>query len=599
LATHVTPPPAGPGVVTRPRPFDVAEFLRSQPIPLSALVLLALAIHGPLLMMEAPAYSADASTHMLFAQHYAAHWFSPWNEKWFGGFSQTTAPPLAHQWIALFSRFMTISFAYMTVQLIAIMLLPVGVFRFARPWVGDRSATLAGIASVFLGSLALLVYQAGQLPTVLATALLLNAFAYLYDWSRSATFSAAVKGVLLFACAAATDHIAFFWGSLFFGLPIALLAGRDRAQEGSAIGGRAAAWSRAAVFAGVGTGIALIALFPFWVHFFGERFKQLPVPNGSRDNFLFNFDSALTYWIIPMGALILALPFVFKEGTGERRLQPLFLAFFVALVIGLGGTTPVTHAFAGAFDLLTFDRFTFWASLLALPIVGVLAARMIQRNGPRAVGILAVLAALTFGAEFAWINLTQNNRSIFNIDAVVNFLGRDQHEKYRYLALGFGPNFANVAIRSNANTIDGNYGSGKLLPELEPFGGLRLNDARSYGADGMEALRAVLKHANQYGLKYIFVRDRYYEPLLAFAGWRPLESYENGNVTLWGKEDVPAARWAEPSAQVPALQRTLWGTLPIGISLLTLICMFVFAERRAPVATIPDRRDDINLPEAI
>jgi hypothetical protein len=259
----------------------------------------------------------------------------------------------------------------------------------------------------------------------------------------------------------------------------------------------------------------------------------------------------------------------------------------------------VAHAFGGAFELLTFDRFTFWATLLALPMVGVLAARMIQRRGERAVAILAVLAALTFGSEFAWINLTQNNRSIFNIDAVVNFLGRDQHDKYRYLALGFGPNFANVAMRSNANTIDGNYGGGKLLPELEPFGGLRLNDARNYGADGMEALRAVLKHANQYGLKYIFVRDRYYEPLLAFAGWRQLESYDNGNVTLWGKEDVPAARWAEPSAQVPALQRTLWGTLPIGISLLALISMFIFAGRRAPVVTIPDRREDATLPEAI
>jgi hypothetical protein len=109
----------------------------------------------------------------------------------------------------------------------------------------------------------------------------------------------------------------------------------------------------------------------------------------------------------------------------------------------------------------------------------------------------------------------------------------------------------------------------------------------------------VLKHANQYGLKYIFVRDRYYEPLLAFAGWRELESYDNGNVTLWGKEDVPAARWAEPSAQVPALQRTLWGTLPIGISLLALFSMFIFAGRRAPVVTIPDRHDDATLPEAI
>jgi hypothetical protein len=596
LATHVTPPPRAE---VRPRGFDVAEFLRSQPIPVSAIVLLALAIHGPLLMMEVPRYSANASTHMFFAQHYASHWFSPWNEKRFGCFSQTTAPPLAHQWIALFSRFLNISMAYMVVQLIAVLLLPVGVYRYARLWVGGRSASLAAIASIFAGSLALVVYQAGQLPTVLATALLLSAFSYLYDWSRSASFGAAVKGILLFASTAASDHVTFFLGTALFGLPMVLLAGRDRADEGSAIGGRAAAWSRAAVFGAIGAGIALVVLMPFWIHFFGQRFKQLPVPNGSRDNLLFNWDSALTFWVLPMGALILALPFVFGEGAGEQRLRPLFIAFFIAFVLGLGGTTPAAHAFGGAFDLLTFDRFTFWATLLMLPIVGVLAARLIQRRRQKAVAWLVIAAALSFGVEFAWINLTQTSTSIFNVDAVVNFLGRDQHNKFRYLTLGFGPNFANVAMRSDANTVDGNYGAGKLLPELEPFGGLRLNNAREYGATGMEALRAVLKHANQYGLKYIFVRDRYYEPLLAFAGWRQVESYDNGNVTLWSKEDVPAALWAEPSAQVSGLQRTLWGTLPIGVSLLAIVAMFVFAESRSPVATMPQRRDDVVMPEAI
>ena len=55
-----------------------------------------------------PAGSYDANTHMFFASHYAQHWFNPWNEKWFGGFSQTTYPPLTHQWIALFSHIMGI-----------------------------------------------------------------------------------------------------------------------------------------------------------------------------------------------------------------------------------------------------------------------------------------------------------------------------------------------------------------------------------------------------------------------------------------------------------------------------------------------------------
>src|SRR5437879_6403067 len=60
----------------------------SRPIPLFAIVLVALAVHGPLLLMQLPAGSFDTNFHIFFASHYAHHWFDPWNEKWFAGFSQ-------------------------------------------------------------------------------------------------------------------------------------------------------------------------------------------------------------------------------------------------------------------------------------------------------------------------------------------------------------------------------------------------------------------------------------------------------------------------------------------------------------------------------
>ena len=139
-----------------------ASFFR-RPIPLPAIVLLALAIHGPLLIMQLPASTSyDANFHMFFASHYAQHWFDPWNEKWFAGFSQTTYPPLVHQWIALFSRVVGLTEAFMIVQLIAVLLIPVATFRFAKLWVDERSASYAAVFSVFAGSLAFLVYSAGQ-----------------------------------------------------------------------------------------------------------------------------------------------------------------------------------------------------------------------------------------------------------------------------------------------------------------------------------------------------------------------------------------------------------------------------------------------------
>ena len=94
---------------------------------------------------------------------------------------------------------------------------------------------------------------------------------------------------------------------------------------------------------------------------------------------------------------------------------------------------------------------------------------------------------------------------------------------------------------------------------MTAYGAGQLYNSKYFGLSGMESLRAVLKHANQYGLKYIFVRDRYYEPLLAFAGWRKAETYDNGNVTLWTKEDVPPAKGLKFIGFLPTEMRGFCG----------------------------------------
>src|SRR6266436_6157493 len=93
----------------------------SRPIPLLAIVLVALAVHGPLLLMQLPAGSFDTNFHIFFASHYAQHWFNPWNEKWFAGFSQTTSPPLTHQLIALLSYVVGLNAGYGLVQFLGLL----------------------------------------------------------------------------------------------------------------------------------------------------------------------------------------------------------------------------------------------------------------------------------------------------------------------------------------------------------------------------------------------------------------------------------------------------------------------------------------------
>lgn len=558
---------------------------RSRAIPLSAILLIALAVHGPLLFMQLPLISYDANTHIFFASHYAQHWFNPWNPKWFGGFSETTYPPLTHQWIALFSHIMGLKWAYMFVQLIAILLLPIGMYRYAALWVDEVSASYAALGSVFLGSLAMLVYQSGQLPTTAAAALTLNAVPFFYIWLRTSRFSALLKGVAIAWAAAAAHHVTLLFGAVLFAIPVLFLAILDRnapdllEEEHASVAG---ILFRAIVFAVLGIAGIAIVLYPYWIALWKNPINQMPIPHGSRDNYILNPFSGINFWIVPMGAMILALPFIIMRGAAERRLRPLLIGWYVTALLGLGGTTPAGKILLGrAYQVLTFERFTFWATLMAMPFVGLLGLELIRRFRLKAVVALGVAAVATMAASVAWIEINPIASSPFKVDQVIAFLNRDDHAKFRYITLGFGSKFAEVSTYAKAGSVDGDYNSARLLPEMTAHGAGQLYNAKYYGLSGMESLRAVLKHANQYGLKYVFVRDRYYEPLLAFAGWREAEIYDNGNVTLWSKEDVPPAKRLEFVGFMPtATQGILWGILPVASSLFALFLVLLLPERR-------------------
>src|SRR5882672_2069268 len=231
--------------------MTVATPSLHRPISVPVILLVALAVHGPLLLMQLPVGSFDANLHMFFASHYAHHWFNPWNEKWFAGFSQTTYPPLTHQWIALVSNVVGLTIGYMLVQLAALLLLARGVYRFAKLWVDQNSAGYAALGSVFLGVVAFMVYQAGQLPTVAATALYLNALPYFYEWSLRGQWRSLVKGLAMSLVAAAAHHVTLIFGVIFFAVPVLWLAVLD-VKEGRVNGSRSGVMMRAGMFAALG-----------------------------------------------------------------------------------------------------------------------------------------------------------------------------------------------------------------------------------------------------------------------------------------------------------------------------------------------------------
>jgi hypothetical protein len=560
-----------------------------RPIPLAAIILLALAIYGPLLVMELPATTSyDANLHIFFASHYAHHWFDPWNLKWFAGFSQTTYPPLAHQWIALLSYIVGLTEAFMLVQLAAVVLLAVGTYRFAQLWVGDRAAGYAGVLSVFAGSIAFLVYSAGQLPTTMSASLYLLALPYFYSWCISASWRSLLKGIALALAAASAHHVTLIFGSVLFAVPVLWLAwhdGREKEHPGAPILGRGLVF---AAIAAVGVGVVLL---PYWIAIIRHPIDQMPIPHASRSNFLLNWTYGMNYFIVPYGALILALPFIVIKGASNPRLRILLFAFWVTFLIALGGTTPVPRwIFGRAFEILTYERFTLWATVLALPIVGLLVERVIDRF-PRwgAIGV-STTAIASLALALGWLVWSPfRTFSSLNVDSVVAFLNRDGHDQYRYLTLGFGNALPKVSTYATASSVDGEYNSARLLPEMTRYGAAQLTNAKFFGVAGMDSLRAMLQHANHYGLKFIFVHDSFYEPLLVFGGWRQVESYDSSAITVWSKDDAPPARVIASDAMPAPWEGWMWGILPIGSSFLAILFVWLLVEPRhgLQVITLP------------
>jgi len=550
-------------------------------MPLSLILMVGVAIHLPLLLMQLPLKSYDTNFHIFFASHYVHHWFDPWNVKWFAGFSQTTYPPLPQQWVALISWVLGLNMAYMAVQFAAILLLAVGVYRFSLLWVSPRAASFAALASILLGSESFLVYSAGQLGTTCAAPLYLNALPYFYDWLRYGKVKSFLKAVVLFTAAAAAHHATLLFGSMFFALPVVALALMDRDNGVGENTSTSSVVTRTILIAVIAGAAIATVLLPFWIALIKYPVTQTPIPHPSRANYIMSPQWGMNYFIVPYGALILALPFIVIRGSAVHRLRPLLIGFWLAFLVGLGGTTPVAHLLLGrAFEVLTFERFSYWATLLCLPILGALVAHLVDRFRLKATIPIAVLAALTCGLAVAWSTFKPADAENFNVDTVAQWLNRDGHNNYRYIALGFGNKLSRLAIETNANSVDGESNSARMLPELTKYGGAALSSAKYYGNPGLDSLRAMLGHANRYGLKWVIVRDSYYDPLLYFAGWRRVDQLNDGTITIWGKDGVPPATPMNAPQIPPHWQGILWGTLPFGSSILAILVVLIPETRR-------------------
>jgi hypothetical protein len=193
---------------------------------------------------------------------------------------------------------------------------------------------------------------------------------------------------------------------------------------------------------------------------------------------------------------------------------------------------------------------------------------------------LAVLATATCAFAVSWSTYRPADAADFKVDSVAAWLNRDGHDKYSYITLGFGNKISRLAMETTAPSEDGEWNSGRLLPELTNYGAAALTSSKYFGKPGLDSLRAILDHADHYGLKWIFVRDRYYDPLLSFAGWRPVDTLDDNTIIIWAKDGVPPATPVNAPQIPPHWQGVMWGILPFGSSILAILVMLIPERRR-------------------
>ncbi len=573
-------------------------------------LVLVLLFHGSLLLFGTFRGTYDAYVHMFLGDHYARDWFSTWDQRWYTGFTTVSYPPGTHMAMAAVSKVTGgLESAFVIVQILTLLLLTVGIYRFSRLWVDDEAAANASLLLVCSSAIAETVHLYGQLPTTFALAFLLNALPFIRKWVFEGRLRDLILGTSVLAACTAGHHVTTLFGSVFFLGPV-LVAGLltqsriPRADEsgiddlyvsrGSIIPLTARrlrrilpAVVRGAVLGPCILGALVIVVLPYWLWSGSDPITQIPIPHGSRANFLADLNIGLIFFFIPWGLMLLVLPYALVRAVVDR-MWPLAASIFLLFVLGTGGTTPIPKLLLGpAFDILTLDRFTFWAAIQILPLAGLLvksiehgsvASWLRRTGGPKLlrstqIGLVVLLLSTTlFSATLARFRPFQPDP--IDPNPIVAFIEKDQHERWRFLTLGFGDQMAWLSAQTTATQVDGNYHSVRRLPELTSTSVERLEGAKYRGISGLGSLQQFLEVPEKYHLKFVFSNDKFYDPLMHVLGWQELGPLENG-IVVWERGDVEPLPADLPVREVPVWQRIMWGTVPPTAIVTALVLLFV------------------------
>ncbi|TSE10232.1 hypothetical protein [Aquimarina algiphila] len=537
----------------------------------------------------------DALIHLFFGNHYANNWFEPWNYSWYTGFTVMGYPPLVHQSIGLLSYIGGLKFGLFTVAIIGIILFITGIYRFALVLTSNRNvAGYTAIFAVFSSTFIETLHVFGQLPSIIGLSILLHALPEIYLWIKVGKYKYLVNALSLLAVTVTSHHVTPIFGMVFFIFPLIgmIIMDASREQVNSYKEVRfllffktfLSLFKRIVSFGLGSLLLIIICILPYWINTKNNPITQVPIPHGSRDNFFEVTSSGLVFFLIPWGILLFILPYVWYRFYSKRYLF-FGLSFTLLTILGTGGTTPIPRMMLGenAFNILTLDRFTLWASIMALPIFGEFGYRFIEGDLKKSIqdrygGVYRRILGGLFMGTFVFIVFFTMSLGYFRpfqpqkikMLPILNFLQQDQHDHWRYLPLGFGDQMAWLSAQTNAMTVDGNYHSARRLPELTTRAVERLENSKFRGVEGIGSLQQFLTVPEKYNLKYVFSNDKFYDPILYFCGWQRLRQLENG-IMVWEKLNVPPLSSILPKEDVPMFQKLMWGLIPVGTVLFAFI----------------------------
>ena len=342
----------------------------------------------------------------------------------------------------------------------------------------------------------------------------------------------------------------------------------------------------------------IFCILPYWVNTKNNPITQVPIPHGSRDNFIEVTSSGLVFFLVPWGVLLLFLPYFFYRYYHKRMLF-FGLSLTMLFILGTGGTTPIPRMLLGdnAFNILTLDRFTLWASIMVLPLVGEMAKRLIEGDINRYItsrygiaihrimtGFLLLLFLGTTVFSLCLGRFRPSQPEPIDMLPLVNFLNQDMHYRWRFLPLGFGDQIAWLSAQTEALTVDGNYHSARRLPELTSRAIERLENSKFRGIEGLGSLQQFLTVPEKYHLKYVFSNDKFYDPLLYFCGWQRLRPLENG-IVVWEKLSVPPLPSLLPEEKGSTVLNLMWGIIPVLtviLAILVALYRLILRKKQAP-----------------